>query len=96
MSAVWQGSSHGRQTLQGNVQDTLHCKTTPVVPTTSRDARVELPPYHQASLTREVQIPDKGNAWVQIEILVLHNGTRPHLRVSETEKAHSIPFQIPV
>ncbi|KAH8040111.1 hypothetical protein HPB51_009367 [Rhipicephalus microplus] len=31
MSAVWQGSSHSRQTLQGQVQDALHRKTTPVV-----------------------------------------------------------------
>ncbi|KAH8025085.1 hypothetical protein HPB51_003001 [Rhipicephalus microplus] len=39
MSAVRQGSSHGRQTMQGQVQNTLHRKTTPVVPTTATDAQ---------------------------------------------------------
>nr|XP_037280711.1 uncharacterized protein K02A2.6-like [Rhipicephalus microplus] len=49
-----------------------------------------------ANRTREVQIPDEGNAWVQIKVLVLRNVPRPHLPVSGTEKAHYIPFQIPV
>ncbi|KAH7977982.1 hypothetical protein HPB49_004116 [Dermacentor silvarum] len=56
-------------------------------------------PHHRADRSRQIQIQEEGNAWVQIPIWVPHDAKRSHPAVYRTEpegRPDSIALQIPV
>ncbi|KAH7941608.1 hypothetical protein HPB49_015360 [Dermacentor silvarum] len=77
---------------------TLHRQATLMAPTNATATAGGASSHHRVDRWREVQIPEEGNAWVQVPIWVPHDAKRPHSPVyrTEPERPDSIPLQIPV